>query len=539
MVTKYPAQIDTTVTLPSATDNFTPITGSTANILRDAILAVENTLGVQPAGAYGTVVNRISVLETDVNNIQAIALAGDLGNILADPFVIGIQGRPVSSSAPSLDYVLTWNGIAWAPAPVPGFGGAVAGGDLSGTYPSPTVAKLQGNAIKSGTLGSAQNGYVLTWVNSASQWQALTLPPSTPSGPAGGDLAGTYPNPIVNTLTGTAGLVKLVGSTTPSLQSQSTATSLTVGTNKAAATLILQAGAAATQATISTSSVTLNSLAGNGAGVVGVNNSGILSFTTAVTDIGQSMSQVRLQYWSGNAEPVAGPAVAGMNCLLVIGSSNIGQVQSTTNLLESCTRGYAYYTGAGSNFLGSFDAAGQTGSYPLSYVIRGNAAGIGGFTLTTRFGIDQISTSPTLYCFVGLQDRTASGGFPQTDFDFTTQTTYQVVGCGFTQTVSGGVFTGNWQIISCNGSATTVTDSGVPLVAGNLIELQLVAAPSASSITWTLKDISAATSGTGSITTHLPLVATQLAWLAGMQVHSGGGTANVFSTVRYTMESNN
>jgi hypothetical protein len=48
-------------------------------------------------------------------------------------------------------------------------------GDVSQSSSTPsdiTVTALQGNSVKSGALSSAQDGYVLTWVNSDGKWEA-------------------------------------------------------------------------------------------------------------------------------------------------------------------------------------------------------------------------------------------------------------------------------------------------------------------------------------------------------------------------------
>jgi hypothetical protein len=72
---------------------------------------------------------------------------------------------------------------------VAGSGVFSAGGDLSGTSSSQTVIGIQGNPVESGILGSAQDGYVLTWVNASDQWQPK--PTTTETVDIFGDVNGT------------------------------------------------------------------------------------------------------------------------------------------------------------------------------------------------------------------------------------------------------------------------------------------------------------------------------------------------------------
>ena len=171
-MTKYPAQIDTSVTLPSAVDNFTPVAGATVNRLRDAVLAIEAELGVKPSGIYSTVTGRLTAIENNVANLQIIELAGDLGNTLAAPYVVGIWGRPVSSVTPNPTEVLTWDGIAWVPGA--NAGSIVFSGDLSGTGVSQKVVGLEGRPL-SNTAPSI--GQVLQW--NGTFWVPTTLAAAT------------------------------------------------------------------------------------------------------------------------------------------------------------------------------------------------------------------------------------------------------------------------------------------------------------------------------------------------------------------------
>ena len=148
MTTKYPDSIDNNITLPPSTDNLTPVAASVVNALRDAIVAVEKELGVKPSTIYGTVRARLDTLESIVTGggggTPGGPASGDLGLTYPAPKVIGIQGRPIASTAPSDGYILTWSATDgyWEPKSAPvGFS---AGGDLSGSATSQQVISLTG-----------------------------------------------------------------------------------------------------------------------------------------------------------------------------------------------------------------------------------------------------------------------------------------------------------------------------------------------------------------------------------------------------------
>ncbi len=98
---KYPSQIDSTLELPLATDNITPVKAEVVNRLRSAILAIESELGVDPSREYGSVRARLDALDSMGAGGGSIEILLDGVQIL--PSVIGIDfigNVLVSSSQP-------------------------------------------------------------------------------------------------------------------------------------------------------------------------------------------------------------------------------------------------------------------------------------------------------------------------------------------------------------------------------------------------------------------------------------------------------
>lgn len=149
----YPDSIDTSTELPKATDNVTPVRAEIFNRLRDAVLALEKELGIQPSSTYSTVKDRIDAIEGRINDIGIIGPQGPPGPAGADGAQgpAGPQGTPGSTDA----VPLTRQVIAGA--------GMIGGGLLSSDI-TLNIANTDGsitinpNDIQVGIISDIQHG---------------------------------------------------------------------------------------------------------------------------------------------------------------------------------------------------------------------------------------------------------------------------------------------------------------------------------------------------------------------------------------------
>lgn len=126
---------------------------------------------------------------------------GDLDGSAATQYVVGIQGRTMSSTAPTNGQAIVWDGSTWGPASLPV--GFTAGGDLSGTSTSQTVIALQGRSVSSSAPSSAN---ILVWSGSA--WAPVAL-----SGGCTVTTAGVLTCPQAGDIDGSTGAAVVVSAT--------------------------------------------------------------------------------------------------------------------------------------------------------------------------------------------------------------------------------------------------------------------------------------------------------------------------------------
>lgn len=105
---------------------------------------------------------------------------GDLYLTYPNPRVGGFRGLPINTIPPMIGQSYVWDGTYWtASTPPGGPPTGAASGDLGANYPNPTVVGLQTRPISTTAPTSDQ---VLAWNAGTSQWTPKTLNSSVPIG---------------------------------------------------------------------------------------------------------------------------------------------------------------------------------------------------------------------------------------------------------------------------------------------------------------------------------------------------------------------
>lgn len=112
--------------------------------------------------------------------------SADLSGLLTNPTVVAIQNHSVSATAPTNGQVLVYNSGASEYQPTTISASGSAGGDLTGTYPNPTIAanKVDSTKVANGTLSlddinqrGASSGQGIVWNGSA--WRPTPVSAAT------------------------------------------------------------------------------------------------------------------------------------------------------------------------------------------------------------------------------------------------------------------------------------------------------------------------------------------------------------------------
>jgi hypothetical protein len=218
--------------------------------------------------------------------------------------------------------------------------------------------------------------------------------------------------------------------------------------------------------------------------VVGVNSggNGLTFFDTTISDLGAVITPFTRLLWLPSSDITtaylgAKPTFSGNGS---IRGMDGGVALATTNLLTSSV---------GFIITSATTTANSTSSVRSNPIVwRGNASGLGGFKVKVRFALETALAQQR--AFVGLSATNAL-------LDGTVNPSTLLNLCGFSYDSTNA----NWSTITNDGSGTATTatlGAGYPVDTTTVYEMTMTAQPDASSIDWTMANLSSGASTSGS-----------------------------------------
>lgn len=170
-----------------------------------------NVISIAPLGVATNMLADLAVTDAKISNMAWSKITGvpagqvDVSGTYPSLSVIGLQGRSVSSAAPTSGQVLAWNGSAWAPSA--GLQLPFAGSTNS-AGPAFDVTNTGGTAIKASSSGVCLDGTGEVYLRNDSAGAALLFAANDGPNPNG---SGTGATIRMEAKSGTGLLVQLTG----------------------------------------------------------------------------------------------------------------------------------------------------------------------------------------------------------------------------------------------------------------------------------------------------------------------------------------